>query len=36
MLEESVFSLQELLSGILGTTRQPEKKMTKETEETEV
>ena len=26
MLEESVFSLQELLSGILGTTRQPEKK----------
>ena len=36
MLEESVFSLQELLSGILGTTRQPEKKMTKETEEAEV
>ena len=36
MLEESVFSLQELLSGILGTTRQPEKKMTKETEETDV
>ena len=36
MLEEPVFSLQELLSGILGTTRQPEKKMTKKTEEAEV